>query len=128
MKVSRRSWHYRLHVFGFTVFNLMDYGPFAYARGRRYEHQPNSLCGYFWSTLALLWLTPILAICTLIVVIAAAIVGATSVVADKTHNVYRTIRPKAEVEPNPEPQPPGLILSYMKARKQKVCPIIELTD
>jgi len=117
MKVSRHSWHYRLHSFVFTFFNWEQYGPIPAIKGKRWEHQPQSLCGYFWSTATLTALVPVL---TLILLASAPLIGL-GLVAFWLHDRYRLWRPKQYKEPS-------LVRQYVKARKQKVCPLIELTD
>lgn len=121
MNVSRSSWHYRLHVFLFTIFNLADYGPLAYVRGERDDHQPKTLCGYFWSTLTLTALTPIwLPFMTFVVAPIMGVLFAGIWV----HGQYRSIRPK----PAGKTTKFDVAVQYTVARKQKYCPLISLTD
>lgn len=126
MNVSRKSWHYRLHTLAFTCWNLDTYGPIAYLEGRRYEHQPKSLCGYFWSTLTLLLLCiPMAIFVALLLAAAAMILGL-----EKLHDAYRGVRPKPLKPAKPPKEHPrvNVFKEYTKARKAKVCPRIELVD
>lgn len=120
MIVSRKSWHYRLHTFVFTVFNIADFGPLSYLRGKRYDHQPKTLCGYFWSTTTLVALAPVFLLVFFLIglPIAALVIGLF-----KAHEGYRAVRPKPT-----EPTKTGLLLEYAGARKKQLCPLITLSD
>lgn len=120
-KVSRKSWHYRLHTFVFTMFDLEHGGPIDYwTEGYRYIHRPKSLCTYFWSTLILTILLPIW---TIFFTIATIVIVIGYFVFYKPHEKYREFRPKKQSN-----KQPGIVKTFIKAKKNKVCPLIELTD
>jgi fatty acid desaturase len=123
MKVSRKSWHYRLHVFVWTMFDLDHGGPIAYFEdGYRNNHKPRSLCTYFWSTAILTLLFPIWGFLLLLVLLILSVIFLLVI---WPHRKYRSVRPKAPSAKNKEP---GLVKSFVKAKKSKVCPLIEVTD
>lgn len=144
MKISKKSWHYRLHVLVFTCFNLERYGPIAYLQGKRWDHlegrtkydddfnkvpAPMSLCSYFWSTLSLL----VLGILLLPFVLAgAAIVAfifyAIYVPGDWIHTKYRSWRPKKQRDPEAPPSTLQLAGHYVAAQKKKHCPLLDVVD
>lgn len=121
MNISRKSWHYRMHVALFTIFNLDRFGPRAYLRGARFEHQPKTLCGYFWSTLTLTALLPLFVLISILIVlpIAAVIIGL-----EKAHDSYRRARPR----PEGKPYKTDVFFEYVGARKKKVCPLLTVVD
>jgi hypothetical protein len=130
MRVSRSSWHYRW-------WNWVNDHP---------ANPPTNLCRYFWGIvlpaltmlgLALLalvglgygiyWTFIRYTLATLAVVAlgsAAFLVfwGSTKVETWWKNRPTRTRRP-----PKPAKEP-GLVRSYLRAKKQRVCPLIEVVD
>lgn len=120
MKVSKKSWHYRLHnaVISLYVFcHDGPEGPWRFITGERTNHAPKSLCGYFWSTLVLTLFLPVF---VLFFAIAVAIVFGVVVPLSRLWATYRHFRPKKVATGDP------LVRTWVKARKAKVCPQIEL--
>lgn len=151
MRVSRRSWHYRWFQFlvrpfaatpdahGWTWWFLGALQVFAaYGEPRRGEARlPPSLCGYFWSLVALTALVPMLVfslVVTFVVGAVAAGFGFVAVSAFRTARgalrgsrrggrrlLGRPAAPQRERFPNP-------VVEYVKARKRRVCPLIDVVD
>lgn len=127
MFVSRSSWHYKLHCFVFTFFNWETYSPVRafkalVGKATLWEHQPKSLCGYFWSTVTLTALTPLITAILLALTIGLAPFVAMFLGGEWLYDQYRKWRPKTG------PSRTGLAAQYMLARKSKVCPLITLVD
>ena len=120
MTISSKSWHYRLHCFVFTFFNWECYGVFDALRGPNHwwAHKPYSLCGYFWSTVILTILFPIIG---LLLIVLTIVFGPLVAVALGIHWVYEIYR---EHRPKQGPSRTGLLAHYVAARKRKVCPLI----
>lgn len=128
MKVSRNSWHFKV------------YRGFGFDSG--FYKEPSNLCPYFWRVV---WgLTKgaiIVALCGLLLFMLGTVVftypfwslGGTAVIAlfcaicaywDEIRSFLSRNAPESDV---PEPEP-GLIRSYIKAKKDKVCPMIEVVE
>lgn len=132
MKINEKSWHFRL---------LQQT---CYSKARRYQNNGGSLCGYFWSVvwelvclasmaflmLGALWIfvyQPISYIWApdddkfVIVMIWAILlgVGAASFVGVYIHKKL----PKKDKNKTKEP---NILVEYIRAKKQKFCPIIEI--
>lgn len=129
MKVSTNSWHYRLHKF-------------------LQNEIPKSLCAYFWKLVfSVLHITvAFIGVCFFLVAIGVLILwypfeisgyklihpvlevivafitglGASALVG---YIVYMTKRKISD-----DTTPDGVIMAYFKAKKAKVCPIIEIVD
>lgn len=121
MSLSKRTWHYRLHRLVWTTFDIEHYGPLAVTRGQRANHEPKSLCGYFWSTLLLTILSPIF-------------VGVLALMCTVFFAVYymfvwpiETIHHKREAArfARGEAARPSVTVAFVKAKKQRVCPTIQ---
>jgi hypothetical protein len=84
MKISKRSWHFR-------YLNWLD---FPY---------PHNLCGYFWSVVFIILVTPIFV---------PLMFGI----------IWWMDRDSSEHSE------PGLLRSWWKAKKDKVCPLITFVD
>lgn len=130
MKVSSKSWHYKLWRFG-----------------RESDSQPRDLCRYFWHLALVKVLIPavILALAvtgivllgiliwenptTTAIVVAIVLLGA-ALLAGLGYLGYRwyqrSEQKKAErrLLPLEPPREPGVMRSYLIARKRKVCPLI----
>ena len=129
MKVSTNSWHYRLHKF-------------------LQNEIPKSLCAYFWNLVfSVLHITvAFIGVCFFLTCIGVLILwypfeisgyklihpvlevivafitglGASALVG---YTVYMTKRKISD-----DTTPDGVIMAYFKAKKAKVCPIIEIVD
>ena len=138
MTISRRSWHYRVWVWG-----------------RTHKRQPTSLCPYFWGVVvrllgptaigaALIWGMVYWAttdrdfwrdLWFTVVVVAVYVVGL-GLAAIGTREVgrfhdRRRERRRAAILAGPlprAPKPPSLLLAFLKAKKAKLCPRITLED
>lgn len=155
MKVSRKSWHYRLtrYLGGvWTVFfedNPWAAFKFVFKPGyTTYQPKPRSLCLYFWRVVGLMLLFPAFWVSVLLasVVTALVLIGygvmypaiwfvrrqkeknrAARRALEKRYlngeiswDEWQGIRRREKKE--------GLFVAFLKAKKQKVCPLIELED
>lgn len=132
MKVSRTSWHYRW----WNEFHNNSYD-------NKPRKEPKNLCQYFWGIVG-----PMLGLGFMGLTVLSAI-GIGLWVAFTQHTLtalivtfsitgfvptyYLIYRLDKWVEARPErlPQPerePGPFRAYFRARKQRVCPLIEVTD
>lgn len=130
MIISSRSWHYRLWKFG---------------RESQWA-EPRDLCRYFWHIFLIKLLAPGL-------VVALAIAGLVALILVIWNNPVATvvvlmflalaialivgiillirwrIRENRKRPPKPEPEEepePSVLFEFLKARKQKLCPLIEV--
>ena len=138
MKISAQSWHMRL------------------ARYLDEDYQSRNLCHHFWVTVAsVLFLTAVIGFVVgmliaspIIAIIAASqgwlvegsdwwdsviassigwgVVG-TIILAVLVKHLLSRIPQKPLLSRTPQ-KPPGLVRSYLHARKAKLCPMIEVTD
>lgn len=126
MKVKRTAWHYRYYCFlkegwkePFALWDII--------RGKRRvkQYQPRSLCSYFWFCVVSTLTLPIV---TLLVGLTIAIIlGILSPLvwgADKVEEIAKERRSKKGLAPKQT----GVVRSFLKAKKQKVCPMIEVVD
>jgi len=105
MKVSKKSWHYRLIFW--------------------YDHYvPQNLCDYFWALMKSMLIVGLLAV-------TAPVWGPAMAVhyLFERYDDWRFEKMIADHESGPPPpKPPGIIMSFLRAKKQKVCPLIEFTE
>ena len=137
MKINKKSWHYRL-------INISK------------EHEwdiKNNLCGYFrqvvgaiifftfLSTIVLFWsgnaiyavfVTPtdgfLLGIAMVWWVLVGIIFGSVSGAIDNNHWLQLPIRLPKRVPRVKTHKEPGIVRQWMKAKHDKVCPVLEFTD
>ena len=129
MRISARSWHMRL------------------ARHLDEDYQPRNLCHHFWVTVAsVLFLKAVIGfvigvfIASPILAIIVALQGwlvkdsdwwlammPSSVGWGFVGLVILVVLVKSLLSRTPQ-KPPGLVRSYLRARKDKLCPMIEVTD
>ena len=144
MIVSKKDWHYKLYAFWMTCLNFDRNGPLMlYDLILRKESldQPNTppdLCRYFWSivglTIVSIIIFPILTALVAIVFLVGGILylGTLPVRkyrASETHRVRQGKRKQARHEAYLRRQEnPGLIWTFIKSKKHRVCPLIELID
>ena len=139
MQVSEQSWHLR-------YVRFMDASP----RGEPYV--PRDLCSYFWTVVALVALPTLVGLAVLTVIvfggfqlyeafrdnfwttslivgiaigipitITAVILAIRSIVRWRSGRPVRVKKPKRKKEP-------GLVRSYLSAKKRRVCPLIEVVE
>jgi hypothetical protein len=121
MKVRKSAWHYWLYNFGFEQC--------------AWRPETSNLCSYFWRTMWGLLKTLIVvavagALLTLggvgfyrypleMFIAIAAVAALITILHYGERRKYRRIA---------SAHPPGLLRSYIKARKDKVCPLIEFVE
>lgn len=108
LKVSKASWHYRLYKWTDCPI------------------ETTTLCGYYWVILICLVAGTFMGLCLLIVRVGFF-----------THDLYRKLRPRKpgvydaryweSVAQKPPKQSP-LWLEWLKAKKNRVCPMIDFED
>lgn len=134
LQISKNSWHYWL-----------------WKLGRDSSSKPKNLCKYFWHiaivkvliplTLALgfllgvgaliwlIWGHPVQTALIVLTIAACALFGLGLY---KFLQVWSARRQKARIaarfNPPQPPKEPGIVRSFLKARKQKMCPLIEVVD
>lgn len=119
MKVCKKAWHYRV-LTGTTGFKPSQ-----------------SLCGYFWQVMfATFFAAPIILTLVGVYVLGAGALWAAQKALQPVGAflgwAWRLI-PKRQPKPQewrtvPPPKEPGLLRSWIKAKKDRVCPLIEFTD
>ena len=134
MRVSRKSWHFRLYI---TLISFWTEGP-DIVRGARSSHRPKNLCRYFWTIVAMFLSTPLWALLALLfaIVLYCVLIPIVWLWEDVLGpgRMRRQEKRKAKraalraQRMNMPPKEPGIVISYLKARKQKACPIIEVVD
>lgn len=135
MKVSRRKWHYRWYNRWMNVWDAFgDGGPIKAAKtligrekhGRNFE--PKSLCTYFWwCVLAGPVSLVALSVVSLVIGVFLLIIVPIMWIKDKIHDRKVRRREEQGLHPKPEKEP-SMLTVFVKSRKQKVCPRIELVD
>lgn len=155
MKVSRNSWHYRLYRYFFNLwsvsFNDDPWEGIKYALRIRKSHytnpRPTSLCSYFWSVVGVTLLVPVWLLFLLIIGLAIVLFAVLAawwllpVLKIKEKNREEIERLENELYAGEiswdeywrrkrqlETKTPNLFLSFLKAKKDKVCPLIKLVD
>ena len=120
MKVKRSSWHYKVNYFG------SDWG----------ERKHDNLCAYFWRTVAKLFIvTFFLGIFSLLgyefftsgfmapIIIMVLFIASVLCMPPMAINLLRK-----KLGKSPEMPYGNIVVEYMRARKQKMCPLIEYVD
>lgn len=106
MKISTKSWHMRL------------------ARFLQPSYKPRNLCQHFWMIVGMT-LFGLVAGAAVIVCLPGIAAGALLYGIWEGGKWLRNKLLKRESRP---PKPPGLLVSYLKAKKEKFCPLTELED
>lgn len=101
MRVSRRSWHMRLCQF-------------AYGMGGVYV--PKNLCHHFWSVVGIPIFGVFVLMVGIVVIVLSPIWLSIIWVMDRRERKASSVKE------------PGLVTAWFKAKKQRVCPLIELVD
>lgn len=129
MDIRRSAWHFKFFTMGFD--SGYD-GEKASSRYSRYN-----LCSYFWRVVA-----GMLKVVCIVLVLLAIVVGAGSALyhyplvfaglalaVTAGVNAPRIFRRGSKQAQEPkEPKEPGLLRSYIQAKKDKVCPLIEFVE
>jgi hypothetical protein len=102
MKISARSWHYRWMRWFYA--DTLD------------NHVPRSLCTYFWA----LVFSPLVALAVGAFAIALLTILLPVLGVGELHD--RRQRKRGHLPP----KGPGLVRSFVKAKKRKICPLIEV--
>lgn len=118
--VCRHSWHYKAYRYW---RNYVEDGPILPFRGKRIDYTPKSLCSYFW-TITALWAVMIPA--TLLLGVGLALVLPTIAIHSRVK--ARRDAKRAAAGLAVKESKTRLIAEFAKARKQKMCPLIELVD
>ncbi len=135
MKVSKRSWHYRLYRYIKNVPNGPRYlNPFAHVEREDYDVPKGGICPYAWSIfLGLLGtivvgivLIPFAIVATPFYLLYLGWLKVAHTIEESASRIHFTRKPKP-FKP-PRQRKPSLVAAYVRARKQKVCPQIELVD
>lgn len=130
MKISRSSWHYRLYRFTRNV----ERGPgylLPWKAGRIDYALPSSLCPYAWATVLGLVGVAVLA---LALAVAAPFYGLYLLGLRLGYQLARIPRRAAPAKKQERPsrelkeRRPSLAAAFVRARKERVCPMIELVD
>jgi hypothetical protein len=127
MKVRKSAWHHWFYGFGFEHC--------------QWQPETTNLCSYFWRTVwGVLKTLIIIAVAGAILTVAGmcfysapwfsigcvAAVGVVIAVASNWSTIKYRLNPgRYDSESAPEP---GLLRSYIKAKKDKVCPLIEFVE
>lgn len=116
MKISKKSWHYRWLLF------MNQY---------KIDNMPKSLCGYFWSLVISLFGVPVFFVAVSPVILFGCICAGLYYsywwIVDKYKN-HRDKKRIARGEPVCKHREPSLFRKWLKAKKEKVCPLIEFTE
>lgn len=135
MKVKRNSWHYTLYCFFRQCVDSTTDGPFEFyellirKHSLRRTYRPSSLCKYFWFCLFSALIIPLIATFAILVIgILFVVVMPFIWLQEKyTDRRYRKRRTKG-IEPSKTPSEPSMVLQFVKAKKDRVCPLIEVVD
>jgi len=122
MKISRRSWHYK-------ISNLFAYG----------EPRSDNLCKYFWRGVGKIFLSLVVLIVLLALVtvaltepmFVAVVIAMVSIITIVVGPIFviSWLRDKFKGgEPIGENEFENVIKAYVKSQKDKVCPRIEYVD
>ena len=116
MKIRSNAWHYKFYEFG---------------HGGGHAPSRTNLCRYFWRTAFGMGL------CTLLSIIILGIIGMLGFVCYKepfaittilvvVGSVIGLVRFYKYAKNNYQAPEPGLFRLYLKARKDKICPLVEI--
>lgn len=139
MKISRSSWHYKLYRYIQNIEQGRSYlNPFS--KVTRVDHRPpKNLCPYVWMIFCGLIGALVLSVVVILCMIIASPFWVVYKVFQGLWWVCEWIDAKVRMPhidinmPEREPRKrrerkPSLVVAYVKARKKKVCPMIELVD
>lgn len=135
MKIKRTTWHYKLYCFTQTFWKKD--GPFflwEYIRGQSkpISFQPTSLCPYFWSIVLSCLVIPFITLLMAIILMIAFPCYYLAIAISwpfKRMTKNRKLAKKDDIRQGVLTiKEPSLVTSFIKAKKSKVCPIIEIVD
>lgn len=115
--ISTRSWHYRMIKF-FCIPWPGKWGTASEAEARK--GMPKSLCGYFWYVvLHIVYVVPVLCV----------LLGTVFLLSFPARWLCFGVRALWRLRPEKtqavEKERPGLVWQYIRAKKRRVCPLIE---
>lgn len=135
MKVKRNSWHYTLYCFFRQCVDTNTDGPFEFyellirQHSLRRTYRPSSLCRYFWFCVACALTIPLLA------TLAVLVLGIIFVIIMPFFWLYERYEDRRDrkrrakgIEPSKTASEPNMVRQFVKAKKDKVCPLIEVVD
>lgn len=137
MKVKRNSWHFTLYCFFRQCVDSSGDGPFEFyelltrRHTLRRTYRPSSLCRYFWFCFFCALTIPLLA------TVAVLFIGVLFVIVMPflwLYEVYEDRRKRKRWAKGTEsseikvPSEPNMLRQFVKAKKDKVCPLIEVVD
>jgi hypothetical protein len=102
VKINKKSWHYK-----YLVWLHKDE-----------FYLPRSLCGYFWLLVASLTIIPVVLV----------LVGIPVVIAIGIGELLKRLHRKLNRNRKSVVHQPSIVVEFVKAKKRKVCPIIEFVD
>ncbi len=115
MKLSRSSWHYRFLTFA----ERCDLSP----RGVL----PTDLCSYFWTLVFAAFMITVAGMLLAAVAVIALVGSPLLLVAGGCVYLWKRFGVRRNGEPN-FTRPPSLFGAWLRAKKDKVCPLIEWED
>ena len=133
MKISKRSWHYRWTHFawwGWIGFLVAPIDKGYYQREEKTNVLPQNLCLYFW---AVMW-SPVWFMISTLMVASVVLVWFLwmKLVFKSARFVYHSVRKPDIGDNKPDMEAPistlGMVVAFIKAKKQKVCPLIQFED
>ena len=139
MKISANAWHFKLYCLMRQGWDD-DAGPFVVPLillGKRHlnrRYSPTTLCKYFWSTLLLTLIFPIVLI--FISILAAVVIPFIWTFFkikddwwnEPTRKKKRDFEKYTKYDETKKEKTPNLLVEFVKAKKSKVCPLIEIVD
>lgn len=136
MKISKDSWHYKLLNRTYT-----PQGTLALVWGRwltrklglyyrewevSYWTPPKDLCTYFWCVVLSLFIKiPFVLVVSLVFVIASPFLALVFLAVIVVSWIQTKVSNRRGIS---KPNRASLILAYVKAKKDKVCPLLEFED
>lgn len=140
LKIKSTAWHYRLYCFWHTVWDTSELPPITIwelIRGQRKLQRPTptTLCRYFWFiVLSSVVLTLFSSILVLAGVICGPIILLVGVIGYGIKLLYYRVRRRRRFRRRPASifdvleKEPSLVVEFVKAKKKKVCPLLEVID
>jgi len=135
-KIRKNKWHYRLYKFWWAIWDGDD--PFIFFEVllrrknwrdySRSDREPTSLCPYFWFVVLNTLFLPLLLSLLMIVLVVATICVSPFFLLSEIKDRRRKRRiAQGKVKPQ-KPKQPSMLKTFIRAKKRKVCPLIEIVD
>lgn len=125
MRVSRHSWHFRYYCFWRTCTSAESPYMFFDLLRRKESVQgdfyPRSICSYFWFCVFATLFIPLVCVVILIATVLIVTLGWPFF---KIHDRNERLREEGKKKPKTS----GVVKTFVKAKKEKVCPLIEMVD